>query len=78
MEKHKYDYLFKLVMIEGLRKEKKRFLLCFIDNSFTSDNLTKLGIDCKVKIINFNNKLINLQIWDILDKTISLHSVNIL
>ena len=36
----------------------------FIDDSFTANHLTTIGIDFKIKIINLENKLIKLQIWD--------------
>ena len=67
MSNHKYDYLFKLIIIGESSVGKVPFLSRFIGDSDTSDttkNLTKIGLDFKVKIMNFENKLIKLQIWD--------------
>ena len=64
MEKHKYDYLFKLLIIGESGVGKTCLLLRFTDDSFTSNHLTTIGIYFKIKIINLENKLIKLQIWD--------------
>ena len=59
MSRHKYDYLFKILIIGESSVGKTPFLL-----RFTEDNSLN-GIDFKIKIINIENKLIKLQIWDI-------------
>ena len=61
---HKYDYLFKLLIIGESGVGKTCLLLRFTDDSFTANHLTTIGIDFKIKIINIENKLIKLQIWD--------------
>ena len=61
---HKYDYLFKLLIIGESGVGKTCLLLRFTDDSFTANHLTTIGIDFKIKIINLENKLIKLQIWD--------------
>ena len=63
MSNHKYDYLFKILIIGESGVGKTAFLLRFTDESFTGNHITK-GIDFKNKIINFEDKLIKLQIWD--------------
>ena len=44
---------------------KQDFLSRFLDNdSLNSDLLEKIGLEIKIKIIDFRNKLVKLQIWD--------------
>ena len=64
MANHKYDYLFKLLIIGESGVGKTCLLLRFTDDSFTANHLATIGIDFKIKIINLENKLIKLQIWD--------------
>ena len=65
MSRHKYDYLFKILLIGDSNVGKTPFLLRFTDDTLTSNDLSKIGLDFKIKIINIENKLIKLQIWDI-------------
>ena len=64
MAAHKYDHLFKLLIIGESGVGKTCLLLRFTDDSFTANHLTTIGIDFKIKIINIEGKLIKLQIWD--------------
>ena len=64
MSSHKYDYLFKILIIGESGVAKTCLLLRFTEDSFTTTFLTTIGIDFKIKIINLENKLIKLQIWD--------------
>ena len=64
MSGHKYDHLFKLLIIGESGVGKTCLLLRFTDDSFTANHLTTIGIDFKIKIINLEEKLIKLQIWD--------------
>ena len=64
MASHKYDYLFKLLIIGESGVGKTCLLLRFTDDSFTANHLTTIGIDFKIKIIDLSGKLIKLQIWD--------------
>ena len=64
MTSHKYDYLFKILIIGESGVGKTCLLLRFTEDSFTTTFLTTIGIDFKIKIINLENKLIKLQIWD--------------
>ncbi len=64
MSNHKYDFLFKIIMIGDSGIGKPAFLLRFTDDSFTANHLTTIGVDFKIKIINFEDKTIKLQIWD--------------
>lgn len=60
----KYDHLFKLLIIGESGVGKTCLLLQFTEGSFTSNHLTTIGIDFKIKIINLEEKQIKLQIWD--------------
>ena len=64
MSSHKYDYLFKILIIGESDAGKTCLLLRFTEDSYTTTFLTTIGIDIKIKIINLENKLIKLQIWD--------------
>ena len=61
---HKIDYLFKLLILGESGVGKTCLLLRYVDDSFTANYLTTIGIDFKIKIIKLKNKLIKLQIWD--------------
>jgi small GTP-binding protein len=61
---HKYDHLFKLLIIGESGVGKTCLLLRFTDDSFTANHLTTIGIDFKIKIINLEEKQIKLQVWD--------------
>ncbi len=61
---NKYDYLFKLLIIGESGVGKTCLLLQFTEGSFTTNHLTTIGIDFKIKIINLEEKQIKLQIWD--------------
>jgi Ras-related protein Rab-1A len=52
MASHKYDHLFKLLIIGESGVGKTCLLLRFTDDSFTANHLTTIGIDFKIKIIN--------------------------
>ena len=64
MTTHKFDYLFKILIIGEVSVGKTCLLLRYADDSFTQNHLTTLGIDFKTKIITINNSVIKLQIWD--------------
>jgi len=64
MSNHKYDYLFKILAMGESSDGKLAFLLRFTDDTFTATHLTTIGWDFKIKIMNFENKIVKLQIWD--------------
>ena len=61
---HKYDHLFKLLILGESGVGKTCLLLRYADDSFTGNYLSTISIDFKIKIIQLKNKLIKLQIWD--------------
>ena len=64
MYNQKYDYLFKIIIIGDSGAGKPAFILRFTDDSFAGNHLNFMGVDFKIKIINFEDKIINLQVWD--------------
>ena len=61
---NKFDHLFKILIIGESGVGKTCFLLRYAENSFVANHLLTIGIDFKIKVINIENKLIKLQIWD--------------
>lgn len=59
-----YDYLIKLLLIGDSAVGKSCLLLRFSEDSFTSNFITTIGIDFKIKKIQLESKWIKLQIWD--------------
>lgn len=58
------DYSFKILTIGETNVGKTCLILRYTDNSFTRKQITTIGIDFKIKMINFHNKKIKLLIWD--------------
>lgn len=59
-----YDYLFKIVIIGDATVGKSSIIKRFIDNTFTKSCESTIGVDCKIKIIDNNNKKIKIKIYD--------------
>ena len=59
-----YDYIFKLLIIGDSHVGKSSLLLRLSDNNFDPDFNTTIGIDFKIKMIELEDKIIKLQIWD--------------
>ena len=60
----KYDYLLKLLLIGDSGVGKSCLLLRYSDDSFTHSFITTIGIDFKIKSINYGGAKVKLQIWD--------------
>lgn len=58
-----FDYMFKLLIIGNSSVGKTSFLFRYADDSFTSDFVSTVGIDFKVKTVYRNEKRVKLQIW---------------
>jgi len=59
-----YDYLIKLLLIGDSGVGKSCLLLRFSDDTFTTNFITTIGIDFKIRTIELDGKRIKLQIWD--------------
>jgi len=59
-----YDHLFKLLIIGDSGVGKSSILLRFTEDDFEEDQPCTIGVDFKVKMIEFANKKLNLTIWD--------------
>eukprot|EP01087_Luapelamoeba_hula_P023463 TRINITY_DN862_c0_g1_i3.p1 TRINITY_DN862_c0_g1~~TRINITY_DN862_c0_g1_i3.p1 ORF type:complete len:175 (+),score=30.47 TRINITY_DN862_c0_g1_i3:99-623(+) len=63
-ERKNYDHLFKLLIIGDSATGKSSILLRFTDDEFDEDHPCTIGVDFKVKLMDFGDKRINLTIWD--------------
>jgi small GTP-binding protein len=59
-----YDLSIKISIFGDAGNGKTSLINRFVNNKFTADNCATMGIDCKVKTININNKTIKIFIWD--------------
>lgn len=64
MSKKNYDKLIKLLLLGESGVGKTSLLLRFTEDYFTSEHLTSIGIDYKIKMLEMDNKIVKLQIWD--------------
>jgi len=63
-EASEYDQLFKILMIGDSGVGKSSILLRFTDDDFEEDQPCTIGVDFKTKIVNLEDKRVNLTIWD--------------
>ena len=59
-----YDYLFKLLLIGDSGVGKSCLLNQFADGNFSSNHISTIGVDFKIRSIEQDSKLVKLQIWD--------------
>lgn len=59
-----YDYLFKLVLVGDSNVGKTSLLTRYTDSIFSTNYISTIGVDFKIKTIKIDEKLIKLQIWD--------------
>ena len=67
-----YDHLVKLLMIGDSGVGKSCLLLRFSDDSFSTNFITTIGIDFKLKTVEIDGKRVKLQIWDTVNIIICL------
>eukprot|EP00005_Dracoamoeba_jomungandri_P010844 CAMPEP_0174274856 /NCGR_PEP_ID=MMETSP0439-20130205/59502_1 /TAXON_ID=0 /ORGANISM="Stereomyxa ramosa, Strain Chinc5" /LENGTH=206 /DNA_ID=CAMNT_0015366899 /DNA_START=37 /DNA_END=657 /DNA_ORIENTATION=+ len=59
-----YDHLFKLLIIGDSGVGKSSILLRFTDDEFDEEHPCTIGVDFAVKVLRFEDKKIQLTIWD--------------
>jgi len=59
-----YDYLFKIVIVGDSGSGKSSILSRYVDEKFTHDHISTIGVDFVIHNVEYNGKLIKLQIWD--------------
>jgi len=59
-----YDYLFKVLLIGDSGVGKSCVLHRFIEDTFTNNFISTIGVDFRIKTMDVNGKTIKLQIWD--------------
>lgn len=64
MNKHTYYALIKLIVIGNSNTGKSSLLSRYVDDQFTSNFITTIGIDFKIKSLEFKGKRFKVQIWD--------------
>ncbi len=64
MKKQDQDYTFKLILIGDSSVGKTNLLERYCDNTFNNYFYSTIGVDFKIKMINYKNLTLKLQIWD--------------
>jgi len=59
-----YDHLFKLLIIGDSGVGKSALLVRFADNVFSTNYITTIGVDFKIRTLIVNGERVKLQIWD--------------
>jgi small GTP-binding protein len=59
-----YDHIFKVLIIGDSSVGKTCFLLRYSDDTFVDNHISTIGLDYKLKMLDIDNKLIKMQIWD--------------
>lgn len=59
------DYIFKILVVGNSSSGKTSILNRFIDDNFNQSHISTIAVDLKIKNLEFNNKNIKLQIWDL-------------
>lgn len=62
--KSTYNYLFKILLIGNSGVGKSCIMTRFVDNDFSDEFNSTIGVDFKIKTLIVDNKLVKLQIWD--------------
>lgn len=59
-----YDRGFKIIIAGSQGVGKSSLLLRYVDNTFSGNMLSTIGVDFKFKTVTINNQKVKLQIWD--------------
>jgi GTPase SAR1 family protein len=63
MKTNDYDYIFSLVLLNGTASGKTSILNRFVNGEFCGNPNLTIGVDLKIKYIEFEMKKIKLLIW---------------
>lgn len=63
-EAQEYDVLLKVLMIGDSDVGKSSILLRFTDDLYNDEQPVTIGVDFKIKMVEFGGKKVNLTIWD--------------
>ena len=58
------DYLFKILLLGAQGVGKSSLLSRFADNEFFESMRATVGVDCKIRTVELEEKVIKLQLWD--------------
>jgi small GTP-binding protein len=58
------DLVYKVLLLGDSSVGKTCFLLRFTEDTFTDNHISTIGVDYKIKIINSDDKIVKLQVWD--------------
>ena len=61
-----YDYLFKILLVGDSGVGKSSLLLRFADDTFCESYISTIGVDFKIKTVMLDNKVVKLQVNDVL------------
>ena len=59
-----YDYLVKCLVIGDSGTGKSSIMMRFADDIFNSNYISTIGVDFKIRTMEFRNKIVKFQIWD--------------
>ncbi len=60
----KYDYIVKILLIGDSGVGKSSMMIRFADDEFVDQSIPTIGVDFKIRTVEFNNKTYKIQIWD--------------
>jgi Ras-related protein Rab-1A len=59
-----YDYLFKVIVLGDSGVGKTAVLNRFTDGTFRENDVSTIGVDFKIKLLDIDGKRVKLQTWD--------------
>lgn len=59
-----YDYLFKILLVGDSGVGKSAILSRYVDEIYTEEFISTVGVDFKIKTIDIHNQVCKIQVWD--------------
>ena len=69
-DKKDFELIIKILIVGGVGVGKSNFVYRYADDKFSSSNYASTGFDSKVKLLNYGDKKILVQLWDSVGQTI--------